>query len=269
MRFISTLAACSVAALIVLCLARGDAYSAYTTSGVEAARAAKLREIAGNAQGALERLGDYRVRMRRRELLSNNKCHEDVVMLTIRAKPFAVHVKCLPGGENEGREILYVPGHAENQLQVLTGKGDILSGMRMDVSLNSEVVTANARRSLDQAGFGKVVERLTLALDRYLSGQVKVSEFEPIGLQTRSESRAPMEVVVQRIPSGEEPLLPHGGTRYWHFNADADALERHLPTLIITFNDRGQEVEYYNHDRLLPKITLEAQDFNADRLWSR
>jgi len=242
--------------------------SAQNINPIEPARAAKLREILSNAHQSLERLENYRVRLRRRELVGGKQSHEDVVMLTIRAKPFAVHVKCLPGSENEGREIIYAAEQADS-LQILTGKGDVLAGMRLNVAANSEMVTANCRRSLSEAGFANVMQRFALSVDRYLSGQTRVSEFETIGLQTRSESRAPMEVVIQHIPPREEALLPHGGTRYWHFSADADLAERHLPTLIITFDEKGQEVEYYHHDRLLPKVTVESHDFIADRLWVR
>lgn len=256
-------------AALGLCLLARPVQSASPGSIVEPARAAKLREILSNANQSLEKLGDYKVRLRRREVVAGKQCHEDLVMLTVRCKPFAVHIKCLPGCENAGREILYVANRGDENLQVLTGKGDILSGMRMEVPLRSEMVTSNTRRGLDEAGFTNMVQRLGVAVDKYLSGQYRASEFEPIGLQTRSESRAPMEVVVQHIHAGEEPMLPAGGTRYWHFSADADATDRHLPTLIVTFDERGQEVEYYFHDRLLPRVTLEAQDFVADRLWSK
>lgn len=259
----------SLVLFCVLSILATEGHSAGPTTTVEAARAAKLRELISNANQSLERLGDYRVRMRRREIVGEKTCHEDLAMLTIRCKPFAVHVKCLTGSENEGREIIYLAGQHEEMFQVLTGKGDVLAGMRMDVSVNSLMVTSNCRRGLNEAGFSNMMQRFGLAVDRYLAGQGHASEFEPLGLQTRAESRAPMEVVLQRIPAGEEPLLQHGGIRYWHFNADADAAERHLPTLVITFDDKGQQVEYYLHDRLIPKVALEARDFNADKIWSK
>lgn len=257
-----------VALLLCLCHVL-QLQSAEPVPDVEPARAAKLREVLSNANQSLQKLENYRVRMRRRELVSGKTFHEDVVMLTIRATPFAVHVKCLPGSENEGREVLYVPDQQQENLKVLTGKGDVLAGMRMDVGLKSDMVTAHCRRGLNEAGFANIVQRFQLAVDRYLSGQHGASYFEPLGLQTRAESRAPMEVVMQRIGANEEPLLPHGGTRYWHFSADADLAERHLPTLIITFDEKGQEVEYYLHDRLLPRVSLESQDFIAEKLWGK
>lgn len=267
----TSVARCSVllALLCVLAITNHAVQSADPHSPVEPARAAKLRELIGNANQSLEKLGDYKVRMRRREIVANKTCHEDLVMLTIRHKPFAVLVKCLVGSENEGRQIIYHAGQPEESFQVLTGKGDVLAGMRMDIPVNSVMVTSSCRRGLNEAGFANMVQRFGLAVDKYISGQGRVSEFEPIGLQTRAESRAPMEVVIQRIPAGEEALLQQGGIRYWHFSADADSAERHLPTLVITFDNKGQEVEYYLHDRLIPQVSLEAHDFNADKLWSK
>jgi hypothetical protein len=244
------------------------AAQSYGGKTVEPARAAKLRDLQGKAQQAAERLIDYRVRLRRREVVGERHGVEDRLMLTIRGKPFSVHIKCLPGSGNEGREMLFVSTTADPTMSVLTGKADVLPGLRMDVGIRSEMVTANSRRTINEAGFAYSSRQFGLAVDRYLSGQPDSGDFEPIGLQTRSESRVPMEVVIQNIPRNQEPLLPLGGKRYWHFNTDPDACDRHLPTLLVTFDDRGREVEYYFYDRLLPHILLENQDFDVDVLWS-
>jgi hypothetical protein len=255
--------------ILQLCAAASLAQAGGPRGSVEQSRLAKLRDIQRGAEQALERTGDYRVRLHRREMVSGRR-NDDRLMLTVRHKPFSVHIKCLPGGENEGRQMIYVAGSSpEDTMSVLTGKGDILAGMRMDLSIRSERVTSQSRRTIAEAGFFHVVQRFNLALERYLGGQPKTSEFEPIGLQPRQESRAPMDVILQHIVAGEEPLLPHGGKRYWHFNQDADLPERHLPTLIITFDDRGQEVEYYFHDRLLPRLALDTRDFDPDRVWGK
>jgi hypothetical protein len=154
-------------------------------------------------------------------------------------------------------------------MHVLTGKGDVIAGLHMELGIRSERVMASTRHSIDEAGFAHTIERLGIAVDHYLTGQPGASDFEPLGLQTRSESRVPMEVVLQNIPGQQEMLLPHGGKRYWHFNADPDAAERFLPTLVVTFDDRGRQVEYYFHDRLLPKVLLESQDFDPEKRWGK
>jgi hypothetical protein len=236
---------------------------------VEPARAAKLRDLHHHAAQSAARLQDYRVRLRRREVIGDKPNTAELLMLTIRRQPFSVHVKCLPGSPNAGRELLYVSSRPGAAMSVLTGRGDLLCGMRMEVDLRSEIVTGNSRHGIEEAGFAHCIERLGQALERYLAGQPRSGEFEPLGPQIRAESRVPMEVVVQHISARQEPLLPHGGKRYWHFNSDPDAPEWRLPTLLITFDERGREVEYYHYDRLLPQLTLDEHDFDADRLWPR
>jgi hypothetical protein len=236
---------------------------------VDPARAAKLRDLCANAQHASERLTDYRVRFHRREVINDKQGKEETLMLTIRNKPFCVHVKCLAGSENEGREMIYDSSKAADLMHVLTGKGDVISGLHMELGVRSERVMASTRHAIDEAGFAHVTDRLREAVEQYLTGQPGVSEFEPLGLQTRSESRVPMEAMLQHIPAQQEKLLPHGGKRYWHFNADPDVPERFLPTLVITFDERGRQVEYYYYDRLLPKVLLEIQDFDAVKRWGR
>src|SRR4051794_33616572 len=75
-------------------------------TGVEPARAAKLRDVQRQSQLAVDRIADYRVRLHRREMVQGNR-NDDRLMMTVRRKPFSVHIKCL-GGENEGREMIYV-----------------------------------------------------------------------------------------------------------------------------------------------------------------
>jgi hypothetical protein len=240
-----------------------------SSSTIDPSRASKLRQLVAQAHQAADRLTDYRVRLRRREVIGDKQGMEETLMLTVRNHPFCVHVKCLPGSENEGREMLYVAGKPDAPMHVLTGKGDVISGLHMEVGVHCDRVMANSRHGIDEAGFSHSIERLNSALERYLAGQAGTGEFEPIGLQPRSESRVPMDVVVQHISPQQEKLLPHGGKRYWHFNTDPDAAERHLPTLVITFDDRGQQVEYYCFDRLLPRVVLESSDFDPERRWSR
>jgi hypothetical protein len=39
--------------------------------------------------------------------------------------------------------------------------------------------------------------------------------------------------------------------------------------LLVTRDDRGQEVEYYHYDRLQFPVRLDDADFNPDRLWKK
>jgi hypothetical protein len=38
--------------------------------------------------------------------------------------------------------------------------------------------------------------------------------------------------------------------------------------LVIAYDDRNREVEYYHHDRLIAPAALDADDFNPNKLWT-
>ena len=38
--------------------------------------------------------------------------------------------------------------------------------------------------------------------------------------------------------------------------------------LVITYDHRNQEVEYYLYDRLQAPVHLDADDFNPDKVWN-
>ena len=38
--------------------------------------------------------------------------------------------------------------------------------------------------------------------------------------------------------------------------------------LVVTYDNRNQEVEYYLYDRLQTPVKLDGDDFNPDKLWN-
>ena len=44
--------------------------------------------------------------------------------------------------------------------------------------------------------------------------------------------------------------------------------EWQLPMLVITYDEKGNEIEYYHFDRLMTPVHLDDDDFNPDKLWS-
>ena len=68
----------------------------------------------------------------------------------------------------------------------------------------------------------------------------------------------------QIVPIGADKDLPRGGKRLWAFDP-----KTHLATLLITLDDRGREVEYYLHDRLLFPVPLDDREFDPDALWGK
>ena len=80
----------------------------------------------------------------------------------------------------------------------------------------------------------------------------------------RKEYEASVEVVIQTIAPGWDPLLPAGGQRLWCFDA-----EHGLPVLIVTHDEASREVEYYCHDRFEFPAPYTDDDFNPERRWSK
>ena len=78
----------------------------------------------------------------------------------------------------------------------------------------------------------------------------------------RPEFKAPLDGIELVIPTGTDPLLPRGGRRLRFYDATTK-----LPTLIITCDDTGHEVEYYCFDRLQYPVKLDDDDFDPDKLW--
>jgi hypothetical protein len=85
-----------------------------------------------------------------------------------------------------------------------------------------------------------------------------------LGSVRRHEFPSPCEGAEQIIPPGAEPQLPQGGRRLWAFDVASG-----LPTLIITQNEVGQEVEYYCYDLFQFPVRLDNDDFNPDKLWPK
>ena len=84
-----------------------------------------------------------------------------------------------------------------------------------------------------------------------------------IAPRRRPEYPQPVETLERIIPGGVEPELPRGGRRLICFDS-----EWHLPMLVVTYDDKGNEVEYYRYDRLITPANLDDDDFNPDKLWA-
>ncbi len=229
---------------------------------------AKLRELHRQAAAKYEGMQDYIARFRRREFV-NGKQQPDELMLVRFKKPFSIYFKWLEGGAFEGREAIYVEGRFNNEIQTKTGRGDVISGMRVSVPPHSEKATKTSRRTIDEAGLGNLVRRFGNVLAAQESGARTFGPLHYAGRQQRPECPLPMECAVQQVPPGVEKHLPRGGTRYWFFNADPQAKEHALPTLIVTLDENRREVEYYCHDRLNINVGLRPEEFEPDLVWAK
>ena len=240
------------------------AIDAKPTDGLE-----KVKQLIDHAAAKNSSTRDYVARFRRREVVNGKAMPEDVLLFRHLKDPNSVYFRWLPGTKHEGRELIFVEGQYGNQIQVRSGKGDLLSGVRTEVDPRSERATANSRRTIDEAGLDYSLRRLGAVLDAQSSGRTENGTLQYAGSRQRPESRQPMECVVQQVPPGREKHLPRGGTRYWYFCTDPLVEEVGLPTLIITHDEARREVEYYHFDRFNLNIGLRPQDFDPNGLWGK
>jgi hypothetical protein len=229
----------------------------------------KVRQLYDHAAAKNSTIRDYVARFRRREVVNAKQMPEDLILFRHLKEPNSLYLKWLPGAKLEGRELVYVPGQYNSQIQVRSGKGDLLSGIRTEVDPRSERATANSRRTIDEAGLDFSLRRLGEVLDVQTQGRNELGTLRYLGSQQRPESKRPFECVVQQIPPGREKHLPRGGVRYWYFCSDPQVEEHGLPTLIVTQDENQREVEYYHFDRFNINIGLKPLDFDPDALWGK
>lgn len=227
-------------------------------------RIRQLQQLAAQRYATME--SSYVARLTRREQVNGKNRPEEVLLFKFRKDPWSIYFKWL-GEEGKGREVVYVKGRYEDKLHTLLAAGDVPlmpAGKRMSFPIDSPLVRSACRHPVTEAGIGAGVERLGVLLSAVERGDKRAGTLTALGPQARPEFRRPAEVVEHVLPPGAEPELPRGGRRQYWFDP-----ETNLPTLILTRDDRDQEVEYYRYDKLLFPVKLDDTDFDPDKLWKK
>lgn len=227
---------------------------------------ADLRRIYEDCKKKHDTADSYIVRLTRREVLNGKPQPEEVILFRFRKSPRSVHLKWL-SANGGGREAVWVEGRYDGKMQTLLAAGDHIfkpAGSRFEISPDSPLVRASSRHSITEAGIGSLIERFGRVLAAQKRGDRSQGTMNYLGQQKRNEFAAPVEALEMNIPAGLEASLPKGGRR-WCF---VDPSEN-VPVLIITHDDRGQEVEYYRYDRYLFSVKLDDDDFDPDHLWPK
>ncbi len=216
---------------------------------------------------AYQGMDSYIARLTRREVVGGQCKPEEVILFKFRKEPWSVYFKWL-GEEGKGREVVYVKKHFDDKIHTLLAKGDAPAlftpaNGQMALAIDSPLVRSASRHSITEAGIGSCVEHLSRIIDGMEHGDRKLGVLRDLGLQQRPEYPTPMPMIEHIIPPGLEAELPRGGKRQYGFDPN-----NHLPVLVITRDDKGQEVEYYRYDQILFPVKLDADDFNPDKLWN-
>jgi hypothetical protein len=223
------------------------------------------RQILQQALASFAPVDSYIARLTRRELTKGKYGPEEVLLFKFRKQPWSIHFKWL-GEVARGREVVYVKGQHENKIHTLLAAGDaplMPAGKHIALAPDSVFARSASRHAITEAGIGSCLEHLTGILDAQERGDRRRGTLSAIPPINRPEFNQPVEAMEYVIPPGVEPELPRGGRRMYGIDPDT-----HLPLLIITLDDRGQEVEYYRYDRLQLSVRLDDDDFNPDKLWA-
>jgi hypothetical protein len=226
-----------------------------------------LEKVLEQAQARYASIDSYVARFTRREVINGKKEPEELILFKFRKTPFSVYFKWL-GQTGEGREVVYVKGQHGNKIHSLLAAGDVPlmpAGMRMALAPDSVLVQSASRHSITDAGFGSALESILHLQTAVSRGDNSRGGLVDQGMQKRPDYDAgPLRMVEHTIPGGMEKALPHGGKRLVGFDPQSQ-----FPVLIQTFDEKGQEVEYYRYDRLQPAVALDDYDFNPDALWKK
>jgi hypothetical protein len=199
----------------------------------------------------------YSMRFRRREMLGDDKAREELILCKFRQNPPSVYMKWI-GEEAKGREVIYVKGRYNNEINTLLAAGDVpfMAGKRFAVAPDSILVKQQSRYPITEAGLGSLHIRYARCV---ADGQAQV-----LGKVKREEFKEPLDAVLQTLPPQSDPMFPKGARRTWYFDPASS-----LPVLITTTDERGREIEYYLHDRVQYPLKLDDDDFDPDKLWGK
>lgn len=245
--------------------AQPEPKAAPQADGTEQTPPHTARQLLQQAASRCAGFDSYIVRLTRREHLKNKGNPEEIIAFSFRKNPFSVHLKWL-GDTAKGREVVYVKGRFDSKIHTKVAAGDaplLPAGTRLSLSPDNPLVRGASRHPITDAGIGHCVESLTAQLDAQERGDPRQGTITAIAPQRRPEYEKPVETLERIIPSGVEPELPHGGRRLIYFDPDWQ-----LPLLVATYDDKGNEVEYYRYDRLMTPANLDDDDFNPDKLWA-
>lgn len=224
-----------------------------------------LSSLYRKAREGYDRIDSYIVRLTRQEWLKGKLQPREIIYFKYRKKPASVYMKWL-GEEGKGREVVYVEGQHDNKMHVKVAAGDIPlvpAGRQWSFSPDNVLVKNNSRHDIREAGIGSIIQQFGDLLQASQSGDTSKGTATYLGLKPRKEFPAPLECIEWNMPPGLEKALPKGGRRRCYLDP-----AHHLPTLIITEDEKGQMVEYYRYDRFQFPVNLDAADFDPKVIWT-
>jgi hypothetical protein len=207
----------------------------------------------------------YEARMVRREVISGKQDPTEEIFFQFRQTPFSVYMRFI-GDAARGREILYVQGMYKDEMQILTGAGDGITGLRVSKSPDDPKVRSRTRHSIREAGFGNAIARSTRVVEQVEAGRLPADHVRYVGTTKRTEfGERALDCIVRTVAPKDEGL-DGGGTWTLFFDADPGSPSYGFPILVILTDHRGGEMEYVCYDQFRGPAHLSDADFSVERL---
>ena len=207
--------------------------------------AAEIARIVAEARLAVDGLNSYQLTMHRQERIGGALLPEEDVMLAVKRDPQAVRLTW-PDGPHAGREVIY-RSDEPGRLMHIKQNGPI---SRLNLPVDSPLVTRNSRHPVSEAGFDSLVKGLEDAL--------KASDGTTLSLTYLVNSAKAIDtpILVRQTPAGET----------WRINID---LQTHLPSLVECKAANGDLLERYTFSDVLPNPSelLTADAFDPTARW--
>ena len=230
---------------------------------------AELKALLATVNATLRAVDNYEAVLTRREINPKGQLNSEVLVFQYRREPMSVFTRNI-GGSGKGRELVYNPGKFGDKMHVMLGEGDsplVKAGfIAPPISPDDARVKEKARYSIRDAGFGRNAGLLTAAVAKMAEGKAPADSVVFDGEVTRPEYLHPLVGVTHKLRPGDDPLLPGGGKRSYHFDMKKDSPSYGMPVLIIATDAAGKEVEYYLFEKVKSPAGLTDADFDPARL---
>jgi hypothetical protein len=217
-----------------------------------------LHRILKQAESECANLDSYICRMTKREVVNGSAKPEEIIRFMFRKQPFSLYFRWI-GKECSGREVVYVKGKFENKLHIRQSPGSATMALAPDNFL----VKRSSRHPITEAGVCAIVDMYASGVAAFDKGQHPLRYLGVVKRQDFDEGTQ-LEGIEEDLVPGADPNLPRGGRRQLYFNT-----ANHLPALVITRDERGQEVEYYRFDRFQSRVRLDDDDFDPEKLFGK
>jgi hypothetical protein len=227
---------------------------------------ADVRKLVDASARRYAEVPDFECRLVSQEVVKGKELPRNEIEYRFRQKPLSVYMKTLSEA-GQGREVMYVQGKFDNQIHLVTGKGDnrlVGTGFKTSMDPDDSRATAKSRYRIYEAGLGRTIKGLHQAIESQgTKGGCAVKALGPV---KRPEYPYPLEGVEVATNNSGSTVIAGGGSRQVFFDPKPDSPSYLLPVLVVTKDLAGREVEYYSFTHFkIPAGTTDA-DWNPSRL---